>query len=354
MKKSRFITGLVFLVLLVGLIFSHAVHAQDPSSAVTTVVAHSGVLSSAATSTYQDFTGFAQALTSRFQGLSTASSLSDFLNALIALIISIGSILAVVMIMYEGYAYFASKRDGKVVAMADTKQHLINIVLGFLLLLCIYTILRTINPDLLSLNVNFSAVFNQIQQNSPANPADKPTDEQKAVVVTPANTGFATDPTKNISQYDSFFSTSADSKGVDCTLMKADMYIESGGNPNATNGQARGLMQIMPAVAQTFNVSEGSLFDPATNIETSSKLWQLNYQAGCSGHSSNTVCNTNDIQYVIAANNAGAAANAPSVDCSGQTIWQCTANAGYQETRDYVPKVENAYNILKQNGWGCQ
>ena len=109
-------------------------------------------------STYTPFSGFGSALLNRFQGLGNSSSLSDFLNALFALIVSIGSVLAVVMIMYEGYSYFASTRDGRVVAAAETKQKIIKIVLGFLLLLCIYTILRTINPDLLNLNVNISGL----------------------------------------------------------------------------------------------------------------------------------------------------------------------------------------------------
>ena len=110
--------------------------------------------------TYTPFSGFGSALLNRFQGLGNSSSLSDFLNALFALIVSIGSVLAVVMIMYEGYSYFASTRDGRVVAAAETKQKIIKIVLGFLLLLCIYTILRTINPDLLNLgsNVNLASL----------------------------------------------------------------------------------------------------------------------------------------------------------------------------------------------------
>ena len=308
----------------------------------------------ASTTTSQEYSGLT-ALSKTFTGLANTSNLGDFLNAIIALIISLGSILAVVMFMYEGYSYIMSKKEGEVVQLAETKQNLIKIVVGFLLLLCIYTVLKTINPDLLNLTPRFADILNQIQTNSPTNSGSQSGDEQRAVVVTPTDTGFATDPTKNISQYDQFFSASAARNGVDCTLMKADMYIESGGNPRAQSGAgARGLMQIMPAVAQNFKVDFDSLFDPATNIETSSKLWDLNYKAGCNGKSSNTVCNTNDVKYVIAAYSAGAGGNKESKTCPGQTVWECPANAGYQETRDYIPKVSNAYNILKQNGWGCQ
>jgi len=300
------------------------------------------------------YSGLSDALSAigvKVNTITSAGDLGTFLNAIIAFITAIMGVIAVIMIMYEGFVYM---RSDNVDFKTRTRGNIVKVVLGFLLLLSTYVILKTINPDLLNLVPNISQVLMTIQQNSPANPKDKSSDEQPAVIVTPTNTGFATDPKTNISSYDSFFTASAGSKGVDCTLMKADMYIESGGNPNVTSSVgARGLMQIMPAVAQQFQVGFDQMFDPKTNIETSSKLWQYNYRGACNGAASNSVCNVNDAKYIIAANSAGAGANAASTLCPGQTAWQCTKNTGYQETRDYIPKVMNAYSILKQNNWGC-
>ena len=307
------------------------------------------------TDCYQLYSGLSDifgAFGTKLSVITQATSLGSFLNAIIAVIIGFAGLAAVLRIMYLGVIYM---RTDKITEKLTVRGAIVQTVGGFILILLIYTILRTINPDLLNLTPRIDQVLEQIQQNSPTNSANKSSDESQAVIVSPGITGYATNPTKNISQYDSFFSASSSSKGVDCTLMKADMYIESGGNPNAvSSAKARGLMQIMPAVAQTFNVSFDSMFDPKINIETSSKLWQYNYLGACNGAKSNAVCNTNDIKYIIAANSAGAGANKPSNTCPGKTQWECTSNAGFQETRDYIPKVTSAYNILKQNNWGCQ
>jgi soluble lytic murein transglycosylase-like protein len=47
-----------------------------------------------------------------------------------------------------------------------------------------------------------------------------------------------------------------------------------------------------------------------------------------------------------AAYNGGPGSNQPSKDCVGQTIWQCTTNGGYQQTRDYVAKVDAILKAL--------
>jgi membrane-bound lytic murein transglycosylase D len=57
---------------------------------------------------------------------------------------------------------------------------------------------------------------------------------------------------------------------------------------------------------------------------------------------------------VIAAYNGGPGSNKPSTACSGKTLWQCTGNSGYSETRHYVKTVLLNYASLKDNGWMCQ
>lgn len=80
-----------------------------------------------------------------------AESLGGFFNGIFALIIGIGGICAVIMIMYYGYRYIFTRQQGKSSEMDSAKQGLFKAVIGFLLLLSIYVILRTINPDMLRL-----------------------------------------------------------------------------------------------------------------------------------------------------------------------------------------------------------
>ena len=59
---------------------------------------------------------------------------------------------------------------------------------------------------------------------------------------------------------------------VDCNLVKAIIYIESGYNESAvSNKGAVGLMQVLPATARYINGCDVDLFDPQMNIETGIK-----------------------------------------------------------------------------------
>lgn len=70
--------------------------------------------------------------------------------------------------------------------------------------------------------------------------------------------------------YDSYIRASAARHGVDPALMKAMMHTESAFNPNARSPVgAQGLMQLMPATASRFKVSNP--WNPAENIEGSAK-----------------------------------------------------------------------------------
>jgi len=85
------------------------------------------------------------------------SSLPGFFNSLFTLSITIGALLAVLMIAYSGWLYMTSE-------IADNKKKAVtqiqNALLGLLMLLATVLILRQINPDIVSLNIlsNFSPV----------------------------------------------------------------------------------------------------------------------------------------------------------------------------------------------------
>ncbi len=77
-----------------------------------------------------------------------------------------------------------------------------------------------------------------------------------------------------ISPYDGLMRTISEQEGNDWRLMSAIAYHESRFTPDIVSRQgARGLMQIMPAVARQFNIGSEQLFDPETNIRVANLLY---------------------------------------------------------------------------------
>jgi soluble lytic murein transglycosylase-like protein len=107
-------------------------------------------------------------------------------------------------------------------------------------------------------------------------------------------------------------------------LVTAVILAESGGDPRAVSKRgARGLMQLMPATARLYGVS--NVFDPEQNIRAGSQyLHDLaeRYQ--------------NDVELMLAAYNAGPEA----VDRQGGRI------PPFRETLEYVPRVLQIYHRL--------
>jgi cell wall-associated NlpC family hydrolase len=103
---------------------------------------------------YELYSGFAEVLNSRLDTLENkfdvvhADSLGGLVNGFIAIAIGVAGVLAVVMIMYQGFLYL--KTDNPV-TLDTAKSRILKTSIGFLLLLFMYALLRTINPDLLNL-----------------------------------------------------------------------------------------------------------------------------------------------------------------------------------------------------------
>ena len=115
----------------------------------------------------------------QLDGIYKSNSLPKFFNALFQFSLSIGAILAVVMIVWGGYLYmfkdsFASK--------LNAKEKITNAVIGLLLLLGIYLILYQINPDILKLEITF-----QKSNGSASGPASSQQDPFRAQVETNNN-----------------------------------------------------------------------------------------------------------------------------------------------------------------------
>jgi len=141
--------------------------------------------------------------------------------------------------------------------------------------------------------------------------------------------GSAASNSGNRNSYDSYIRASAERNGVDPALMKAMMHTESAFNPNARSPVgAQGLMQLMPATARRFNVSNP--WNPADNIEGSAKYiaWLMRRF-------------NNNVEHAVAGYNAGEG----NVDKYGGI-------PPFKETRNYVQRVMSRYHSLYKNDAG--
>ncbi len=130
----------------------------------------------------------------------------------------------------------------------------------------------------------------------------------------------------NRQQYAPHITRIAAQHGVDPYLVHAVISAESAFNPNAVSpAGAMGLMQLMPATAERFGVSNA--FEPIANINAGVRYlrWLLNHF-------------NNDVQLALAGYNAGENA----VIRHGRQI------PPYAETQTYVPRVLRFYHYYRQ------
>ena len=127
-------------------------------------------------------------------------------------------------------------------------------------------------------------------------------------------------------RYDSIIETAAVSAAVEPNLLRAVIVVESGFNSRAVSKRgAVGLMQLMPATAMRFGVSNP--FDPKQNVHAGAHY--LKFLIDRFGH---------DIRLALAAYNAGEEA----VDRNGGQI------PPFSETMAYVPRVLKIYRMLTE------
>jgi soluble lytic murein transglycosylase-like protein len=125
-------------------------------------------------------------------------------------------------------------------------------------------------------------------------------------------------------QYDAIIEAEAKSAGVEPNLIRAVIVVESGFNSRAVSKSgAVGLMQLMPATASRFGVSDR--YDPRQNVRGGARYL---------GFLINRF--RKDVRLALAAFNAGEDA----VDRSSGGI------PPFVETLEYVPKVLKIYEAL--------
>jgi len=126
------------------------------------------------------------------------------------------------------------------------------------------------------------------------------------------------------SQYDSIIEKAAASAAVEPNLLRAVIVVESGFNSRAVSKRgAVGLMQLMPATASRFGVSNP--YDPTENVHAGATY--LKFLMNHFGQ---------NVRLALAAYNAGEDA----VDRNGGQI------PPFSETLAYVPKVLKIYRML--------
>ena len=134
---------------------------------------------------------------------------------------------------------------------------------------------------------------------------------------------------KNRNAFDGYIRQAAQRHGISEGLIKAVMHTESGFNIHARSPVgAQGLMQLMPATAQRFNVNNA--YDPEQNILAGAKYlaWLLKRFNG-------------NTQLALAGYNAGEG-----------NVAKYGGIPPFRETQDYVRRVLSRYNNLYANGVG--
>lgn len=126
---------------------------------------------------------------------------------------------------------------------------------------------------------------------------------------------------KKINRYDHIIRDASDAYGIRFELVKAMIQAESNFDPNAiSKAGAIGLMQIMPANLEEFNLSDP--FDPRENVMAGTRYVKHLMKRFDS-----------DLSLTLAAYNAG-----PGAVIKHQSI------PPYPETENYVKKVLTYYN----------
>jgi soluble lytic murein transglycosylase-like protein len=127
-------------------------------------------------------------------------------------------------------------------------------------------------------------------------------------------------------QYDSIIEKAAVSASVEPNLLRAVIVVESGFNSRAVSKRgAVGLMQLMPATATRFGVSNP--YDPKQNVRAGARYLKLLIDRF-----------GQDIHLALAAYNAGEEA----VERNGGRI------PPFAETMAYVPRVLKFYRMLAE------
>jgi soluble lytic murein transglycosylase-like protein len=182
----------------------------------------------------------------------------------------------------------------------------------------------------LATSMAYADVYVFTDENGVASFSNVPVDERYELLISSATEESADDTILNPNMlaqsaaYNPIIENAASSHDMEAALLRAVIVVESGFDERAVSrAGAQGLMQLMPATAKQYGVSDA--FDPSQNVQAGAQhLRGLIDRYG------------NDLELALAAYNAGEDA----VERYGRKI------PPFNETRRYVPKVLKIYNSL--------
>jgi soluble lytic murein transglycosylase-like protein len=148
-------------------------------------------------------------------------------------------------------------------------------------------------------------------------------------ITSESGSGVRADQLARAAAYDPIIEAAARASGLEPALLRAVILVESGFNERAASKKgACGLMQLMPATARHYGVSD--VFDPEQNVSAGARYLRDLVDRYDS-----------DLQLVLAAYNAGETA----VESHGRRV------PPFSETLRYVPRVLRVYQrLLAQRG----
>jgi hypothetical protein len=267
--------------------------------------------------------------------------IGKYIQALYNYGLGIAGILAAIMMMVGGVLWTTA--GGNQQRVTEAKSYIVASITGVALLLGAYTILYEINPDLVNLKniivkkIKFVPVEEDAKFTSGGGNGDIPSNQADR------------------DKYDADLTAYSRTARIDCTLLKAILFTESSGNPNAESAShAKGLTQVIDSTAQEIGCGT-NLFDPKTSIECGAKYIAHLELNACNGKEVDpgSRCDTANMDNIIAAYNGGPGANKESRKCPNVSLWRCEEYPGYQQTREYVKKVKANYQKLKDADAGC-
>jgi hypothetical protein len=283
----------------------------------------------------------------------TGSTLGEYVAALYVFVVSAIGILAALLIMYGGLKWLTAGGDrGRV---QDAKDQISSAIIGILIAFGAYLLLLTISPKL----VKFSSLeIKPVPKRVAEFEKEVAFGARGAALGSASLSGIDTwlnDPTTGMkTKYGTLIASLATSQ-VPQDLIYAIIFVESGGRPSLISpAGACGIMQVLPATA---GKTCKELLDPnvgiaagvaylkklASNTCPDTAVRRDGSVAQCKPPDVRaTGCSNGNIDFIIPAYNGGAGANCGSVDCPAKTWWECMANTGYQETREYYLKATEA------------
>ena len=192
----------------------------------------------------------------KIPGAQPTSEFIPYLQSIINFGFAIIGILALFMLIIGAYQYLMAAGSGNA---SDAKDTITSALLGLVLGLTAWIILKTINPDLVNMNP-----IKQIVGTLPAGTSGVSNVSGYGSVAVSGTTK------EKIAQYDAIIKEAAQKyPNVPEALIKAVIDQESQGKVDAVGpmtkyGQAKGLMQLIPGTASDMGVSDP--FDPQQNI----------------------------------------------------------------------------------------